>query len=91
MLGPHDLVVTGSTLGNPPLRALIEAAAAGGFAGLSIFPNEIYHPALASGLEPWEMRAILDDHGVVVNDVDPLIGTGDPTDAGAGGMGGPIS
>jgi len=87
VLGPDDLVVTSSTLGNPPFRTLVEAAAAGGFSGLSIFPNEIYHTALASGLEPTEMRAILADHGVLVNDVDPLVCTGDPTDAGAGGMG----
>jgi sugar phosphate isomerase/epimerase len=87
VLGPDDLVVTGSTLGNPPFRTLVEAAAAGGFAGLSIFPSEVYQAALASGLEAREMRSILDDHGVVVNDVDPLVCTGNVTDAGAGGMG----
>ncbi|MBW2419471.1 MAG: sugar phosphate isomerase/epimerase [Deltaproteobacteria bacterium] len=87
MLGPDDLVVTASTLGNPPLRTLVEAASAGGFAGLSIFPSETYHPAVASGSSPAELRSILDDHGVVVNDVDALVCTGDPGDAGAGGMG----
>jgi sugar phosphate isomerase/epimerase len=87
MLGSDDLVVTGSTLGNPPFRTLVEAAAAGGFAGISIFPSEIYYPAIASGLDASEMRTVLDDNGMVVNDVDPLVCTGDPTDEGAGGMG----
>jgi sugar phosphate isomerase/epimerase len=87
VLGRNDLVVTGSTLGNPPFRELVEAALAGGFAGLSIFPSEIYRPARDAGLKPSEMRSMLEDHGVVVNDVDPLICTGDPKDDGAGGMG----
>ena len=86
-LGADDLIITGATLGNPPFRTLVEAAATGGFAGLSIFPNEIYRPAREAGLLPREMRGILQDHGLVVNDVDPLICSGDPLDAGAGGMG----
>jgi len=76
-----------STLGNPPFRELVEAAQAGGFAGLSIFPNEVYQSALDAGLSASEMRTILADHAMVVNDVDPLVCTGDPSDAGAGGMG----
>jgi sugar phosphate isomerase/epimerase len=87
VLGADDLVITASTLGNPPFRTLVEAAAGGGFAGLSIFPSVVYPAALASGLSAAEMRGILDDNGVVVNDVDPLICSGDPNDAGAGGMG----
>ncbi len=87
MLGPDDLLVTASTLGNPPFRDLVEAATAGGFSGLSIWPHPTYTSALDSGLRPAELRRMLDDHGLVVNDVDPLVCTGDPSDAGAGGMG----
>jgi sugar phosphate isomerase/epimerase len=67
----------------------VEAAAAGGFAGLSIWPRETYHAALESGLRPAELRRMLDDNGVVLNDVDALFCSGDPKDAGAGAMGGP--
>lgn len=87
MLGPDDLVVTASTLGNPPFRTLVEAAAEGGFAGLSVFPSESYQPAVASGLTSPELRRMLADHGLVVNDVDALVCSGDPNDPGAGGMG----
>jgi sugar phosphate isomerase/epimerase len=87
VLGADDLVVTASTLGHPPFRTLVEAAAAGGFAGLSIWPRETYQAALESGLRPAELRRVLEDNGVVVNDLDAVFCSGDPTDAGAGGMG----
>lgn len=81
MLGPDDLVVTGSTLGHPPFRQLVEAAAAGGFQGLSLWPRESYQPARADGLDDADLRALLADHGLVVNDVDALVcwvGGGEP-------------
>jgi sugar phosphate isomerase/epimerase len=87
MLGPDDLLITASTLGNPPFRDLLEAAAAGGFAGLSIWPIPVYREALDSGLRPAELRGMLGDYGLVVNDVDALVCTGDPSDPGGGGMG----
>jgi sugar phosphate isomerase/epimerase len=87
MLGSDDLVVTTSTLGHPPFRELVEAAAAGGFAGLSIYPGPVYQAALAAGLSAADMRSLLADNGVVVNDVDVLLCSGDPDDAGHGGMG----
>src|SRR5262245_11988798 len=76
-----SLVLTGSTLGNPPFRVLVEAAAAGGFAGLSLWPRPSYHRARSEGLADRELRAMLDDAGLAVNDVDALIawvGPGDP-------------
>lgn len=73
MLGADDLLVTASTLGHPPLRELVAAAAAGGFAGLSIWPHETWQGALRDGLSVADMRAVLDDQGVVVNDVDALV------------------
>ena len=73
MLGPNDLVITGATLGNPPFRAIIEAAAAGGFHGVSISPTRAYLPAKEAGLTPADMRAIGEANGVVVNDVDAVV------------------
>lgn len=86
MLGPQDLVITGSTLGHPPFRELVESAAAGGFAGLSIYPAPVYQAALQSGLSTSDMRSILEDTGMVIHDVDALMCTGDLGDANRGGM-----
>jgi sugar phosphate isomerase/epimerase len=68
-----DLLITGSTLGHPPFREMVEAAAAGGFAGLSLWPTESWSKARDAGLSAADMRSILDDNGLVVNDVDALI------------------
>jgi sugar phosphate isomerase/epimerase len=73
MLGPDDLLVTASTLGHPPLPELVEAARAGGFTGLSIWPHETWLGARRDGLSVADMRSLLDDHGLVVNDVDALV------------------
>ncbi len=86
MLGCEDLVVTASSLGHPPFRELAEAAAAGGFQGLSIWPGMTYQPARDAGLRPAEMRQILADHGLVVNDVDALmvwVGPDEPSSHGS--------
>jgi sugar phosphate isomerase/epimerase len=73
MLEPGDLVVTGSTLGNPPFETLVRAAAEGGFKGLSLWPRESYFSAREAGFSDADLRTMLDDHGVVVNDVDALM------------------
>ncbi len=73
MLGPDDLAITGATLGNPPFRELIEAASAGGFSGVSLWPRETYQRARADGLSDADMRSILDDNGVVAEEVDALL------------------
>jgi sugar phosphate isomerase/epimerase len=78
MLDSGHLVVTGSSLGHPPFEALVEAAAAGGFDGLSLWPHTSYQSARAAGLSDADMRRILEDHGVVVNDVDALVCPLDP-------------
>jgi sugar phosphate isomerase/epimerase len=81
VLGPGSLVLTGSSLGNPPFRVLVEAAAAGGFAGLSLWPAATYGRARAEGHSDAELRALLADHGLVAHDVDAAIawfGPGDP-------------
>jgi sugar phosphate isomerase/epimerase len=68
-----DLLITGSTLGNPPFREMVEAASAGGFAGLSLWPAESWSKALAAGSDAADMERMLEDNGVVVNDVDALV------------------
>jgi sugar phosphate isomerase/epimerase len=73
VLGPDDLVITGATLGNPPFGELVEAAAGAGFAGLSLWPRETYLRARAAGCSDAELRRMLGDAGLEVNDVDALI------------------
>jgi len=80
-LGPDDLIITASTLGMPSFPDLVAAAVAGGFAGLSVWPEGVYTRARAEGLSDATMRALLTDAGVVVQDVDAAVawvGAGDP-------------
>jgi sugar phosphate isomerase/epimerase len=81
LLGPHDLVITSSTLGHPRFAKLVEAAAGAGVRGLSLWPAPDFERNLAEGETVDGMRARLDDHGVVANDVDAIVewvGDGDP-------------
>ncbi len=82
LLGPADLSITASTLGNPPFPTLVGAAAAAGFAGLSIWPEANYGRARAEGLSDKDLGVILEDHGVVVQDVDALVAWVGPDDPG---------
>lgn len=72
-LGRDDLVLTSSTLGNPPFAELVAAASAAGFAGLSLWPAADHAAALASGLTDADLRRMLDDTGLVVHDVDCIV------------------
>ena len=40
-LGPDDLVLSSGSLDNPPMEVLVEAAVAGGFAGLTLWPGDL--------------------------------------------------
>jgi sugar phosphate isomerase/epimerase len=82
VIGPDDLLVTGATLGNPPFAQLVAAAAEAGFAGLSLWPEPTYGRARAEGLTDQTMRAVLDDAGIVVHDVDALCAWVGPDDPG---------
>jgi sugar phosphate isomerase/epimerase len=82
LLGRSSLVLTGSSLGNPAFPILVEAAAAGGFAGLSLWPAPTYQRARAEGHSDADLRAMLADHGLVVNDVDARIAWVGPDDPG---------
>jgi sugar phosphate isomerase/epimerase len=80
-LGSDDLVITGSSIGSPPFPLLVEAAAAGGFAGVSLWPAETYAVALEAGLSVQDIRDLLTGHDLVVDDVDAVVawaGPGDP-------------
>jgi sugar phosphate isomerase/epimerase len=81
VLGPDDLVITGSSLGNPSIDLLVEAAVAGGFAGISVWPAHSYGRARAEGRAPESIAAPIADAGLVVHEVDAIIawvGPGDP-------------
>jgi sugar phosphate isomerase/epimerase len=74
--------VTASSLGNPPFAELVDIAGEAGFGALSLWPRHTYTPALAEGWTPAGMRAALDDHGLVVHDVDALVAWVGPDDPG---------
>ncbi|TFH23101.1 MAG: hypothetical protein E4H03_06925, partial [Myxococcales bacterium] len=86
MLGPDDLVLCSGTLMQRGLRALCEAGAAGGFAAITLWPEDVAR-ARAEGLSESDQRAMLRDAGLVVADLDPLLqwlpGEGMPEGIGA--------
>ena len=81
-LGPDDLVLTASSIGGPPFRVLCEAARAGGFAGLSLWPAPVADEARATGLTDDDRRELLAEHALVVHDVDAVVGWAGPGDPG---------
>ena len=85
MLGPDDLVLCSGTLMQRGFRALCEAGAAGGFAGISLWPQDV-EGARAEGLSESDQRTLLRDCGLVVADLDPLLGwlPGEEVPAGIG-------
>jgi sugar phosphate isomerase/epimerase len=85
MLGPNDLVICSGTLMQRGFRALCEAGAAGGFAGITLWPQDV-EQARAEGLSEADQRAMLRDSGLVVADLDPLLGwlPDEPVPAGIG-------
>lgn len=72
MLGPGDLVLCGGTLLKRSLRELVEAAAAGGFGGVSVWPHHVAG-LRAQGLSDADVRALLADAGVVPLEVEPVL------------------
>jgi sugar phosphate isomerase/epimerase len=72
MPAADDLVLCAGTLLRASFREKVEAAAAGGFRAITLWPHD-YERARASGLGDAELRAILADHGVSVADLDPLL------------------
>jgi sugar phosphate isomerase/epimerase len=70
-LGPGDLVLCSGTLPRDvPFRQRLEAAAAAGFAGISLWGRD-YWGARAEGLNDVDIRTLLDDHGLAAAELDP--------------------
>jgi len=72
MPSPDDLVLCAGTLLKATFREKVEAAAAGGFRAITLWPQD-YARARESGQGDAELRRILSDHGVSVADLDPLL------------------
>jgi sugar phosphate isomerase/epimerase len=70
-LGAGDLVLCSGTLPRDvSFRTRVEAAAAGGFVGISLWGRD-YERARADGLSDADMRTLLADHGLEVGELDP--------------------
>jgi sugar phosphate isomerase/epimerase len=70
-LGPGDLVLCSGTLARDvSFPARIEAAAAGGYAGISLWGRD-YWAARRTGLSDADIRLMLSDHGLAVAEIDP--------------------
>ena len=67
-----DLCLCCGTISHAGFRELVEAASAGGFRSISIWPHH-YKCACAEGLSGRDMRLMLEDHGVVISELDPLL------------------
>ncbi len=71
MAGPDDLVLCSGTLPRGiPFAERLEAAAAAGFAGISLWGRD-YAAARAEGSRDEDLRAMLADHGLFVAELDP--------------------
>jgi sugar phosphate isomerase/epimerase len=71
MLGPEDLSLCCGTVRQADFRQLVDAAAANGFRAISLWPH-LYLNARAQGLSDTDLRTILEDHGLVIAELDPL-------------------
>jgi sugar phosphate isomerase/epimerase len=70
-MGPDDLVLCSGTLRRGTSFAdRLDAAASAGFTGVSLWGRD-YAAARAEGLRDADLRSMLDDHGLVVGEVDP--------------------
>jgi sugar phosphate isomerase/epimerase len=71
-LGPDDLVLCAGTLLEADLPTLCDAARAGGFSGITLWPEHVER-ARAAGHSDSDLRARIADAGLVVADLDPLL------------------
>ena len=72
-LGPEHLVFNTTNIVAGGVREIVTAAAAGEYDGITVWPQDVDR-AQAEGLSLRDIKALLDDHGLVVTDVDPLLG-----------------
>ncbi len=70
-MGPDDLVLCSGTLRRDiPFAERLAAANAGGYAAVSLWGRD-YAAARSEGLSDADLRSMLDDHGLVVAELDP--------------------
>ena len=73
MLGPDDLVLCAGTLRKASVAEKCAAAVAGGFAAVTLYPEDVAR-ARAEGLGLSDVKQLIVDHGLVLADLDPLLG-----------------
>ncbi len=71
-LGPDDLVLCAGTLARASFRERVDAAIAGGYRGISLFPSDVRR-ARDDGLDDAGMRGLLADNELEVAELDPLM------------------
>jgi sugar phosphate isomerase/epimerase len=71
-LGPNDLVLCSGTLRAASIAEKCAAAVAGGFTALTLWPTDVER-AQREGLSLADVRRLIDDHGLAVADVEPLL------------------
>ncbi|HEY6427495.1 MAG TPA: sugar phosphate isomerase/epimerase [Acidimicrobiales bacterium] len=71
-LAPDDLVLCSGTIGrDTPFRDRLEAATAAGYQAVSLWGRD-YQSARDEGYSDADLVALLDDHGLVVAELDPV-------------------
>lgn len=73
MLGPNSICLWASCMRHTSFQEFVEAAAAGGFDAIALWPIQ-YESARAAGLSYNDMRLMLKDHGLVISELDALFG-----------------
>ena len=71
-LGPDDLVLHAGSCQRRTFAELCEAASAGGFRAVTIYAAH-YRGAREAGMSDADLRTLLDDHGLVVADLDCVL------------------
>ena len=71
-MGPNDLVLHAGPLRNASFLELCDAAVAGGFSAITLYPTHVRR-ARAAGLSFADMRSALNDRGLSLADLDPLL------------------
>ncbi|MBJ18332.1 MAG: sugar phosphate isomerase/epimerase [bacterium] len=75
-LGPDHLVFNTTNIVGGGVREIVAAAVAGEYDAISIWPHDVDR-ARSEGLDLPDIRLLLEDNGLVVSDVDPLLGWSD--------------
>lgn len=81
-MGPDDLIMSALTVTTSDFRVRVEAAAGAGYTGIGMRPS-FYEQARSEGATDAQLRAILDDHGVQVAELEVLGGWAQGGEVGA--------